>query len=121
MSLTIVTADTAKETGVNFILVINVASVDLQHTIFGWQFIQLKGKVSSIVLQRNDSGPFCLLRLDKPFAKVLVEVAGNPAATILFDYTKHINKTYTIVSDQYTHNDLNLALLREDGSGIKCM
>ena len=137
--LAIATAEAAKEADVKFILVVSVLTNSLTDTIFGRQFTELEGKVSSLGV------PYAFLRLplfvdnnwgskdtiqgqstfygpvspDKPFTPVVVEDAGNAAAVILSDYTKHTNKTYSVVSDRYTHSDLAKAFTEALGREIK--
>ncbi|XP_041379587.1 LOW QUALITY PROTEIN: NAD(P)H azoreductase-like, partial [Gigantopelta aegis] len=131
--------EAAKETDVKFILVVSVLTNSLTDTIFGRQFTELEGKVSSLGvpyaflrlplfvdnklgIQRYHSGPVYLLwslSPDKPFTPVVVEDAGNAAAVILSDYTKHTNKTYSVVSDRYTHSDLAKAFTEGSRKRIK--
>ena len=137
--LSIATAEAAKEAGVKFILAVSVPIASLTDTIIGRQLSELEGKISSLGV------PYTFIRLphfvdnnwgfkdtiqgqsafygpinpDKPFTPVVVEDAGNAAATILSDYTKHTNKTYTIVSDRYTHNELAKAFSEVLGKEIK--
>ena len=42
----------------------------------------------------------------KPFTPVVVEDAGKAAAAVLTNPQKHAGKTYTIVSDRHTYNDV---------------
>ena len=42
----------------------------------------------------------------KPFTTVVVSDAGKAAAAILVDPSKHANRTYPIVSNRHTYNDV---------------
>ena len=137
--LSIATAEAAKEAGVKFILAVSVPTVGLTDTIFGRQLSELEGKISSLGVPyafirlplfvdnnwgfkdtiQGQSAFYAPINPDKPFTPVVVEDAGNAAATILSDYTKHTNKTYTIVSDRYTHNELAKAFSEVLGKEIK--
>ena len=136
--LAIATAEAAKEAGVKFILVVSIPTISLKHTIFGKQFIDLERKLPSLGVPytfirlpffvdnnwgfkdtiQGQSAFYAPINPDKPFTPVVVEDAGNAAATILSDYTKHTNKTYTIVSDRYTHNELAKAFSEALGREI---
>ena len=126
-SLAIATAEAAKEAGVKFILVVSLTTIDLTETMVGRQLFGLEVKISSLGVPytfirlpffvdnnflffkdtiQAQSTFYAPINADKPFTAVVIEDAGNAAATILADYTKHTNKTYTVVSARYTSNDL---------------
>ena len=138
-ALAIATAEAAKEAGVKFILVISVPTAGLKHTIFGKQFSELERKFPSLGVPyayiylpffvennwgfkdtiQGQSAFYSSINGDKPFTAVVVEDAGNAIATILSDYTKHAGKTYFIVSDRYTYNELAKAFSEVLGREIK--
>ena len=137
--LSIATAEAAKEAGVKFILAVSVPIASLTDTIIGRQFSELEGKISSLGVPytfirlphfidnnwgfkdtiQSQSAFYSPINGDKSFTAVVVEDAGNAAATILSDYTKHTNKTYTVVSDRYTDNELAKAFSEVLGKEIK--
>lgn len=138
--LTIATAEVAKSAGVKFILVVSVLTAELTDTIFGAQFKRIEDGISQLGV------PYCILRLpyfvdnhlglnkstikaestiycpvdpEKPFTPVTVSDSGNAAAAILSDPSKHTNKTYKIVSQRHTFNEVTAAIAKSLGRDIK--
>ena len=136
--LTLATAQAAKVAGVKFLLVVSVATAELKNTIFGRQLSEIEEGVSKLGI------PYCFLRLplfvdnnwgfkdtiqgqstiycpvdpEKPFTAVVVEGAGRASATILANYSKHTNTTYTLISDRYTYTELSKAFSNALGREI---
>ena len=124
--LAISTAEAAKEAGIKFILVVSVPAAELTDTVFGKQYAEIEGKISNLGV------PYTFLRLPlfvenyfgfkdpivkqssiyspvdptKPLTSVVVADAGKASAAILVSYRIHTNKTYNIVSDRHTYNDV---------------
>ena len=48
----------------------------------------------------------------------MVEDAGRAGATILANYSKHTNTTYTLISDRYTYTELSKAFSNALGREI---
>ena len=137
--LVISTAEAAKEAGVNFTLVVSTPLADLPDTIIGKQLTEIEGKISKLGV------PYAFLRLPffvenyfgfkdpivnqssiyspvdptKPFISVVVADAGKAGAAILVNYKSHVNKTYTIVSDRHTYNDVVAEFSKALGKEIK--
>ena len=137
--LAISTAEAAKEAGVKFILVVSVPTAELTDTVFGKQFSEVEDKISKLGV------PYTILRLPffvenyfgfkdpivnqssiytpvdptKAFISVVVADAGKAGAAILVNYKSHTNKTYNIVSDRHTYNDVAAEFSKALGKEIK--
>ena len=137
--LAISTAEAAKEAGIMFILVVSVPTAELTDTVFGKQYAEIEGKISKLGV------PYTFLRLPlfvenyfgfkdpivkqssiyspvdptKPLTSVVVADAGKAGAAILVSYKNHTNKTYTIVSDRHTYNDVAAEFSKALGKEIK--
>ena len=124
--LSIKTAEAAKEAGVKHLVVVSVTTAEHTDTIIEKQFIEIESSISKLGV------PYTFLRLPpfvnnyfgfketiqkmstiivpvdptKLFASVVVGDAGKAAAATLVDPSKHANKTYPIVSDRHTFNDV---------------
>ena len=124
--LSIKTAEAAKEAGVKHLVVVSVLTAEHTDTIFGKQCGEIEGAISKLGV------PYTFLRLPlfvenyfafkesiqkmstiispvdptKPFTTVVVSDAGKAAAAILVDPSKHANRTYPIVSNRHTYNDV---------------
>ena len=120
------TAEAAKEAGVKHLVVVSVLTAEHTDTVFGKQFHEIESFISKLGV------PYTFLRLPifvenyfgfketiqkmstiilpvdptKPYTPVVVGDAGKVAAAILVEPSKHANKTYPIVSDRHTHNDV---------------
>ena len=139
VELAIKTAEAAKAAGVNFLLVVSGASAGLTDTIFGKQMGDIETAVAKL------SVPYAVLRLafflenylafkdtiqaqssiyspqdpSKPTLLVAVDDAGKAAATILCDWQKHANKTYTLVSTRHSLSDAAKAISEVVGREVK--
>ena len=137
--LTIKTARVAKVAGVKFIVVVSGTTIKLTDTVFETQYSEIEGTISRLGV------PYTILRLPpfvenywgfkdgivgqssilspvdptKSFTTVVVEDAGKAAAAILTDPQKHAGKTYTIVSDRHTYNDVAAAFSEVLGKEVK--
>ena len=137
-SLTVATAEAAKEAGVKFLLVVSVLTYQLTDTIFGRQLTEIEGKVSALGV------PHCFLRLplfvdnywafkdgikgsstiyspadpEKPYTPVTVVDAGKAGAVILADYSKHVGKGYRVVSERQTYTQVAAAFTAALGREI---
>ena len=137
--LAIVTAEAAKEAGVKAVVVVSVATADLTDTLFGRQFNEIEDKISKLGV------PYTILRLPyfvenhwgfkdsiigqssiyspidptKPFSVIATEDAGKAAAAILVDPTKHVNKTYDVVSDRQTLDEVTEGFSKALGKEVK--
>ena len=136
--LAVATAEAAKEAGVKHVVVVSVPSADLPDTVFGRQFKPIEEKISKLGV------PFTILRLPffvenhwalkdsivgkssifspvdptKPFTAVVVEDAGRASAAILANPAKHASKTYTIISNRHSYNDVATAFSEALGKQI---
>ena len=137
--LAIATAEAAKSAGVKHIVVVSIFAADHVDNAFGSQFHQIESAVKDLGV------PYTILRLPlfydnffglkdeikshssisspvdptKPFASIASEDAGKAGAVILADPSKHVNKTYKLVSDRHTYNDLATAFSAALGREIK--
>lgn len=123
---TTTTAEAAKESGVKAIIVLSGNVINLPETTFAKHFIAIEGNISKLGVpytffrlpyfvenywsfKDSISGQGTILQpLDptKRFPVIVVEDAGKAAAVILVDPSKHSNKTYEIVSDQHTFEEV---------------
>ena len=137
--LTIATAEAAKEAGVKFLLVVSVPTANLTDTVFGAQLSEVEDKVGKLGVPytflrlpffvenlwgfkdsiAGQGAIYCPVDPDKPHTPVVVEDAGKAGAAILADPSKHAGKTYTIVSDRYTYNDVAQGFSEALGKEIK--
>lgn len=127
-TLTISTAEAAKEAGVKRILVASELGADLSHTVLGKEFGKIEKAVSTLGI------PFTFLRLpffiddmkasfkasikeraefsslvegNKTFTGAVVADMGKASAAILCEPTeKHVSKTYEMISDRFTFDDV---------------
>lgn len=137
--LTIATAEAAKKAGVKYVVVVSVLTADLTDTIFGKQLKEVEDKISKLGV------PYTFLRLPlfvdncwgfkdpivgqssiyspvdptKLYTPVVVEDAGKAAAAILVNPAQHANKTYKIISDRHSFNDIAAAFSEALGKEIK--
>ena len=138
-TLAIKTAEAAKAAGVKFLAVVSIPAADLPDTVFGKHFSEIEVTISKLGV------PYTFIRLPffvenylafkdgivgqstiyspadptKPFTTVVAEDTGKAAAAILVNPQKHIGKTYTIISDRHTHNDVTAAFSEVLGKEIK--
>ena len=133
--LSIKTAEAAKEADVKHLVVVSVLTAELTDTVFGKQFDSIEKAISKLGV------PYTFLRLplfvenyfgdyskdvchnqtrnpSKSYTPVVVGNAEKAAAAVLADPLKHVNKTYAIVSDRHTHNDVAKAFSEALGKEI---
>ena len=137
--MAVATAEAAKAAGVKHLVVVSVVTARLSDTIFGKQFTEIEDKVEQLGV------PYTFLRLpafaenfwgskptivgqgtiilavdpDKPIAMVTAGDAGEAGAAILADPAKHGGKTYNIISDSTTYNDIVRMFSQALGKEIK--
>ena len=137
--LTNTTAEAAKEAGVKHILVVSVLTVVLPETVFGKQVSQIENAVSKLGVSytflrlplfvdnywlfkstiQESSQFYSPVDPSKPYTPVVVEDAGIAAAVVLSDPKKHVNKTYNIVSDRHSYDDVAAAFTEALGKEVK--
>ena len=137
--LAIGAAEVAKASGVKHILTVSVLTVELTDTIYGKQYGELESRVKLLQI------PYTFIRLPpfvdnywaykrpiqqnssfstpgdptKPFSAVVVEDAGKAAATIMAEPEKHYGKTYKLISNRHTLNELAAAFSQALGKNVK--
>ena len=137
--LAIGAAEVAKASGVRHILTVSVLTVELTDTIYGKQYGELESSVKHLQI------PYTFIRLPpfvdnywaykrpiqqnssfstpgdptKPFSAVVVEDAGKAAATIMAEPEKHYGKTYKLISNRHTLNELAAAFSQALGKNVK--
>ena len=137
--LAIDAAEVAKASGVKHILTVSVLTVELTDTIYGKQYGELESSVKHLQI------PYTFIRLPpfvdnywaykrpiqqnssfstpadptKPFSAVVVEDAGKAAAAIMADPEKHYGKTYKLISNRHTLNELAAAFSQALGKNVK--
>ena len=137
--LAIGAAEVAKASGVKHILTVSVLTVELTDTIYGKQYGELESSVKHLQI------PYTYIRLPpfvdnywaykrpiqqnssfstpadptKPFSAVVVEDAGKAAAAIMAEPEKHYGKTYKLISNRHTLNELAAAFSQALGKNVK--
>ena len=137
--LAIGAAEVAKASGVKHILTVSVLTVELTDTIYGKQYSELESSVKHLQI------PYTFIRLPpfvdnywaykrpiqqnssfstpgdptKPFSAVVVEDAGKAAAAIMAEPEKHYGKTYKLISNRHTLNELAAAFSQALGKNVK--
>ena len=137
--LAIGAAEVAKVSGVKHILTVSVLTVELTDTIYGKQYGELESSVKHLQI------PYTFIRLPpfvdnywaykrpiqqnssfstpadptKPFSAVVVEDAGKAAAAIMAEPEKHYGKTYKLISNRHTLNELAAAFSQVLGKNVK--
>ena len=137
--LAIGAAEVAKASGVKHILTVSVLTVELTDTIYGKQYGDLESSVKHLQI------PYTFIRLPpfvdnywaykrpiqqnssfstpadptKPFSAVVVEDAGKAAAAIMAEPEKHYGKTYKLISNRHTLNELAAAFSQALGKNVK--
>ena len=137
--LAIGAAEVAKASGVKHILTVSVLTVELTDTIYGKQYGELESSVKHLQI------PYTFIRLPpfvdnywaykrpiqqnssfstpgdptKPFSAVVVEDAGKAAAAIMAEPEKHYGKTYNLISNSHTLNELAAAFSQALGKNVK--
>ena len=137
--LVFATAEAAKSAGVKHIVVVSVLTAGLADHVFGRQ----SGKLESAIKQlgvpytilrltkfvenffglkdsiKGQSSIFCPADPTKALAFIVVQDAGKAGAVILADPSKHVDKTYKLISGRYTHNEVVAAFSAALGREIK--
>ena len=137
--LAIGAAEVAKASGVKHILTVSVLTVELTDTIYGKQYGELESSVKHLQI------PYTFIRLPpfvdnywaykrpiqqnssfstpadptKPFSAVVVEDAGKAAAATMAEPEKHYGKTYKLISNRHTLNELAAAFSQALGKNVK--
>ena len=137
--LAIGAAEVAKASGVKHILTVSVLTVELTDTIYGKQYGELESSVKHLQI------PYTFIRLPpfvdnywaykrpiqqnssfstpgdptKPFSAVVVEDAGKAAAAIMAEPEKLYGKTYKLISNRHTLNELAAAFSQALGKNVK--
>ena len=137
--LAIGAAEVAQASGVKHILTVSVLTVELTDTIYGKQYGELESSVKHLQI------PYTFIRLPpfvdnywaykrpiqqnssfstpgdptKPFSAVVVEDAGKAAAAIMAEPEKHYGKTYKLISNRHTLNELAAAFSQALGKNVK--
>ena len=137
--LAIGAAEVAKASGVKHILTVSVLTVERTDTIYGKQYGELESSVKHLQI------PYTFIRLPpfvdnywaykrpiqqnssfstpadptKPFSAVVVEDAGKAAAAIMAEPEKHYGKTYKLISNRHTLNELAAAFSQALGKNVK--
>ena len=137
--LAIGAAEMAKSTGVKHILTVSVLTVELTDTIYGKQYGELESSVQQLEL------PHTIIRLPpfvenywaykrpiqekssfsspgdptKPFSAVVVADAGKAAAAIMAEPKKHYGKTYKLISNCHTLDELAATFSEVLGKAVK--
>ena len=137
--LAIGAAEVAKAAGVKHILTVSVLTVELTDTIYGKQYGELESSVKHLQI------PYTFIRLPpfvdnywaykrpiqqnssfstpadptKPFSAVVVEDAGKAAAAIMAEPEKHYGKTYKLISNRHTLNELAAAFSQALDKNVK--
>ena len=137
--LTIATAEAAKDAGVKYLLVLSIPTANLTNTVFGAQLSEIEDKIGKLGVPHTflrlpffvenlwgfkdsivgQGAIYCPVDPEKPHTPVVVEDAGKAAAAILADPSKHAGKTYTILSDRFTYNDVAQGFSKALGKEIK--
>lgn len=137
--LAIGAAQVAKSSRVKHILTVSVLTVDLTGTIYGKQYGKLESSVKQLQI------PYTFIRLPpfvdnywayklpirqnssfstpgdptKPFSAVVVEDAGKAAAALMAEPEKHYGKTYKLISNCHTLNELAASFSQVLGKEVK--
>ena len=137
--LAIGAAEVGEASGVKHILTVSVLTVELTDTIYGKQYGELESSVKHLQI------PYTFIRLPpfvdnywaykrpiqqnscfstpgdptKPFSAVVVEDAGKAAAAIMAEPEKHYGKTYKLISNRHTLNELAAAFSQALGKNVK--
>lgn len=132
-------AEVAKSSGVKHILTVSVLTVSLTDTIYGKQYTELESSVQNLDM------PYTIIRLPpfvdnywgfqrpiqqkssfatpgdptKPFSAVVVADAGKAAAAIMVYPKKHYAKTYKLISNCHTLDDVAVTFSEILGKKIK--
>ena len=133
--ISIKTAEVAKAAGVKFIAVAGGATkgsfgapmAEIVKAVSNlgvpYTFVQLPMFVENYWAFKDtivgQSSIFFPVDPTKPFATVVVEDAGKAAAAILADPQKHARKSYIIINESHTYNDVAAAFSEVLGKEVK--
>lgn len=132
-------AEMAKSSGVTHILTVSILTVSLSDTIYGKQYSESESSVQNLEM------PYTIIPLPpfvdnywgfqrpiqqkssfgtpgdptKPFSAVVVADAGKATAAIMADPRKHYDKTYKLISNCHTLDDLAVTFSEILGKKIK--
>ena len=138
-ALVIKTAEAAKAAGVKFVLVLSLPTAYLTNSVFGGQFHEIEATVAELNVPhsfirlpyffenfwalkdtiQSQSSIYAPVDPSKSFTLIVAEDAGKAAAAVLADWEKHVNKTYTIVSDRQSFGDVAKAFSEAVGKEVK--
>ena len=138
-TLVIKTAEAAKAAGIKYLLVISGAMADSTDTFFGAELNRMEAAVTKLNLPhaffrlpffvdnywsfkdtiQSQSSIYSPVDPSKPFLTVVVEDAGKAGAAILANWQQHVNKTYNIVSDCHSYDDVAKAFSESTGKEVK--
>ena len=139
IKLAIGAAEVAKLSGVKHILTVSMTTAELTDTIYGKLYSELESSIQHLEV------PYTLIRLPrfvdsywafqhhiqhkssfstpgdptKPLSAVVVEDAGKAAAAIMAEPEKHYGKTYKLISNCHTLNDLAAVFSEVLGKEVK--
>jgi len=136
--LTIATAQAAKEAGVKHLLVVSSPLAEVTDSVYGQNFSKIETGVSQLGVPytflrlplfvenyfgfkdsiKGQGAIYCPVDGTKPFTPVAVADAAKAGAAILVDSSKHANKTYAIISDRHTYNDVAAAFVEALGKTV---
>ena len=129
----------AKKGGAHFIALLSVLSAPFDGTIFADQFIPIEKEVKSIGLHytilrypifvdnvfmhqksiKEEGKLVGMLAADKASAAITTADGGKAAAEVLLHPGKYNKKTFDLVSDVYTGDDLAKAFAQATGKEVK--
>ena len=139
VQLVTATAESAKEADVKFLLVVSGLTANITNSIIGAQLSEIEAEVGKLGVPYaflrlpffvenlwgfkdsivGQGAIFCPADPDKPFTSIVVEDAGKAGAAILVDPSKHAGKTYAIISDLFTYNDVAQGFSEALGKEVK--
>jgi uncharacterized protein YbjT (DUF2867 family) len=129
VELALSAAESAHKAGVKYQMIVSVAAADNQDTVFGRNFHRLETTVKELGITytffrlpwflenflglkdtiKGAGAIFSPVDPTKSFNLVTLGDIGNAAAAILVSPSKHANKTYEIISDRHSYNDIAAA------------
>ena len=127
--LTVSTAEYAKKAGVKHQLIVSVLTADNQNTVFGRQCTQIETGIKALGVNytflrlplffenyfgfkdtiKSAGAIYNPVDSSKVYSPVAVPDVANASASILVSPEKHTNKTYNIISDRHSYNDVAAA------------
>ena len=131
------TAEDARAAGAKDLVIVSVAAADDDSILFGRQFKELEARVAALspTLLRlpmfldnlwgqaggiKEGGKFYLpADPSQKTSQVAVKDVGEAAARVLAKPEDHRGKTYTLISDTFTHTELAAALSEATGKTVE--